>query len=45
MRTVRLDRQFDAVLAYDAIDYKVTEADLAQAIDTVFIHCRSDSGR
>ncbi len=40
MRTVRLDRQFDAVLIYDAIDYMTTEADLALALVTAFIHVR-----
>ncbi len=40
MRTVRLDRQFDAVLIYDAVDYMTTEADLALALETAFIHVR-----
>lgn len=40
MRTIRLGRQFDAVFAYDAIDYMTTEADLALAIETAFLHCR-----
>jgi len=40
MRTVRLDRQFDAVLIYDAIDYMKTEVALGQAIATSFVHCR-----
>lgn len=40
MRTVRLDRLFDAVYVYDAIDYMTTESDLAQAIETAMVHCR-----
>jgi hypothetical protein len=40
MRTVRLGRQFDAVFIHDAICYMTTEADLHQAIDTAFVHCR-----
>jgi len=40
MRTLRLERTFDAVLVHDAIDYMTTEADLRQAIETAFAHCR-----
>jgi len=40
MRTVRLGRQFDAVLAHDSIDYVTTQADLAEVIATAFAHCR-----
>lgn len=40
MRTVRLDRQFDAVFVHDAIDYMISEADLAMAMATAFAHCR-----
>jgi len=40
MRTVRLDRQFDAVFVHDAVAYMTTEADLRMAIDTAFVHCR-----
>jgi SAM-dependent methyltransferase len=40
MRTLRLDRTFDAVFVHDAIDYMVTESDLAQATETAFVHCR-----
>ena len=40
MRTLRLGRQFDAVFVHDAICYMTSEADLARAIETVFIHCR-----
>jgi SAM-dependent methyltransferase len=39
MRTVRLERAFDAVFIHDAIMYMTTEADLQQAIGTAFIHC------
>ena len=40
MRTVRLDRKFDAVFVHDAIDYMTTERDLRQALETAFAHCR-----
>jgi trans-aconitate methyltransferase len=40
MRTVRLERQFDAVFIHDAICYMTSEVDLRQAIDTAFLHCR-----
>ena len=40
MRTVRLDRRFDAVFVHDAIDYMTTEGDLRQALDTAYAHCR-----
>jgi trans-aconitate methyltransferase len=40
MRTVRLGRTFDAVFVHDAVDYMTSEADLRQAIDTAFVHCR-----
>jgi len=40
MRTLRLDREFDAVFAHDAVSYMTTEADLAAAIETAFVHCR-----
>jgi len=40
MRTARLGRTFDAVFVHDAVDYMVTEADLAQAMETAFVHCR-----
>jgi SAM-dependent methyltransferase len=40
MRTVRLDRLFDAVLVHDAVDYVTCEADLRQVIDTAYAHCR-----
>jgi SAM-dependent methyltransferase len=40
MRTVRLERQFDAVFIHDAIGYMTSEADLRNAIQTAYIHCR-----
>ncbi len=38
MRSLELGRTFDIVLAYDAIDYMTTEADLGAAFDTAFRH-------
>jgi len=40
MRTLRLGRTFDAVFVHDAIEYMTTEAELAQAIASVYAHCR-----
>ena len=40
MRTVRLGRVFDVVFIHDAIDYMLTLADLRQALETAFIHCK-----
>jgi len=40
MRTLRLNRTFDAVLVHDAIDYITTQADLRAVIETAFEHCR-----
>ena len=40
MRTVRLDRQFDAVFVHDAVAYLTTEDDLHQAMVTAFVHCQ-----
>jgi SAM-dependent methyltransferase len=40
MRDVRLGRLFDAVFVHDAVMYLTTEADLARAIETAFVHCR-----
>lgn len=40
MRTTRLGRVFDAVFIHDAIEYMTTEADLRQAMETAFVHCR-----
>lgn len=38
MRTVRLERTFDAVMIHDAIAYMLTEDDLAAAIATAVAH-------
>lgn len=40
MRYVRLGLEFDVVFIHDAIVYMTTREDLAQAIETAFIHCR-----
>ena len=40
MRSVRLDRQFDAVFVHDAICYMATIDDLCRAMETAFVHCR-----
>ena len=40
MRTVRLNRTFDAVFVHDAVCYMTTESDLRMAIETAFVHCR-----
>ena len=39
MRTVRLDRTFDAVFIHDAICYVTSQADLRATFDTAFVHC------
>jgi len=40
MRTVRLNRQFDAVFIHDAICYMTTERDVRRAIETAWVHCK-----
>jgi SAM-dependent methyltransferase len=40
MRTIRLGRQFDAVLVHDAVDYVTSQDDLALVISTAAAHCR-----
>ena len=40
MRSVRLERDFDAVLIHDAISYITTEADLRRTLETAFVHLR-----
>jgi trans-aconitate methyltransferase len=40
MRSVRLGREFDAVLVHDAVDYMTTQADLRSVMETAFAHCR-----
>ncbi len=41
MRTLRLGREFEAVFIHDAIDYMTTSADLRQALETAYVHCRA----
>ena len=41
IRTVRLDREFDAVFVHDAIAYMTTLEDLEAAMRTAFVHLRS----
>ena len=38
MRSVRLERTFDAVFIHDAVDYLTTLNDLRQAIETAYLH-------
>jgi SAM-dependent methyltransferase len=40
MRSLRLDRRFDAVFVHDAVAYLTTESDVRAAIDTAFVHCK-----
>lgn len=40
MRTLRLGREFDAVLVHDAVMYMITEEDLRAAALTAFVHTR-----
>ena len=40
MRTLRLNRLFDAVFVQDAVVYMTTEEDLRKAMETAFVHCR-----
>lgn len=40
MRTVRLDRTFDAIFVHDAIAYITSEPDLRSVIETAWAHCR-----
>jgi SAM-dependent methyltransferase len=40
MRTIRLGREFDAVLLHDSVDYVTSQVDLALVIGTAFAHCR-----
>lgn len=40
MRTLRVGREFDAVFVHDAVSYLTTAADLRQALETAFVHCR-----
>ena len=40
MRSLRLDRTFDAVFVHDAVDYLTNEKDLRATIETAFVHLR-----
>lgn len=40
MRTVRLEREFDAVFVHDAIVYMRSFDDLRRAVETAFVHCK-----
>jgi SAM-dependent methyltransferase len=40
MREVRLGRVFDAVFVHDAIAYMLSEADLARAMETAWVHLK-----
>lgn len=40
MRSVRLGLEFDRVFIHDAICYMTSLADLRQAMETAFVHCR-----
>ncbi|MCC7364079.1 MAG: class I SAM-dependent methyltransferase [Dehalococcoidia bacterium] len=40
MRSLRLGRDFDAVFVHDAVDYMLTEDDVAAAIATAYVHLR-----
>jgi SAM-dependent methyltransferase len=44
MRTVRLDRVFDAVFVHDAVNYMTTIEDLRKVMETAFVHCRPGGG-
>ena len=39
MRSVRLDRTFDAVFVHDAICYMLEVDDLMRAVETAWVHC------
>src|SRR5688500_4339419 len=40
MRSVRLERAFDAVFVHDAIVYMTSRVDLLRAMRTALVHCR-----
>jgi SAM-dependent methyltransferase len=40
MRTVRLERLFDAVFVHDAVSYMTNQTDLRKAMETAYAHCR-----
>ena len=41
MRSLRLNREFDAVFVHDAVAYLTRHEDLQAFMETVFVHCRS----
>ena len=45
MRTLRLDRTFDAVFVHDAVCYMTTERELLDALETAWVHCRPGGRR
>jgi SAM-dependent methyltransferase len=40
MKSLRLNKTFDAVFIHDAIMYMTTEADLGKALETAFVHLK-----
>jgi SAM-dependent methyltransferase len=40
MRTIRLERTFDAVLVHDAVMYMTTREELLECMNTAYAHCR-----
>ena len=44
MRSVRLDRLFDAVFVHDAVMYLESEDELERAMETAFVHTRPGGG-
>ena len=42
MRTIRLNRRFDAVAIPDSIDYMVSQEDLRRAIQTAVVHLKTN---
>jgi SAM-dependent methyltransferase len=40
MRTLRLNRTFDAVFVHDSVCHMTTESDLRAVMETAFVHCR-----
>lgn len=40
MRSIRLEREFDAVFVHDAVDYMLQIEDLEAAMRTAYVHCR-----
>jgi SAM-dependent methyltransferase len=40
MRSVRLNREFDAVFVHDAVSYITSIGDLRATLETAFLHCR-----